>query len=171
MRRDCLKQPIRVIAGLITCLLFANAAISLNAQPVGSGAEFPAASAATKTEPHPFYDITKEVTLSGPVTGVVHGPSAGLIAGSHILLVTGSGTVDASLGKWGLQGKTAPAIANGEQVTVHGVMKTIRHKEIFFVRTLVVGGHTYTIRNQHGVPVSPQSRERAAKSVRKGISL
>jgi DNA/RNA endonuclease YhcR with UshA esterase domain len=171
MRRNCLKQTIRVIAGLITSLLFANAVISLNARPLGSGAEFPAANAATKAESHPFYDITKEVTLSGPVTGVVHGPSAGLIPGSHILLVTGSGTVDASLGKWGLHGKTAPAIANGEQVTVRGVMKTIRNKEIFFVRTLVVGGHTYTIRNQHGVPFSPQSRERAEKTVQKGISL
>jgi len=50
-------------------------------------------------------------------------------------------------------------------VTVRGVMKTIRNKEVFFVRTMEVGGHTYNIRNQHGVPVSPQSRERAQKGV------
>jgi hypothetical protein len=87
------------------------------------------------------------------------------------VLLTGSGSVDASLGKWGLHGKTAPTIANGEQVTVRGVMKTIGSKEVFFVRTMVVGGHTYAIRNQHGVPVSPQSRERAEKTAQKGVSL
>jgi len=171
MRRHCLKQTIRVIAGLITGLLFAITVIPLNAQPLGSGAEVPAVSATTKAESHPFYDVTEEITLSGPVTNIVHGPSTGLIPGSHILLVTGAGTIDASLGKWGLHGKNAPTIANGEQVTVRGVMKTIRNKEIFFVRTMVVGGQTYTIRNRHGVPVSPQSRERGEKTVQKGVSL
>jgi hypothetical protein len=149
-----------MIAGLVTGLLFAIAAISLNAQPVGSA----------KAEPHPFYDITQEVTLSGPVTGVVHGPSAGLIPGSHILLVTGSGTVDASLGKWGLQGKEA-SIHNGEQVTVKGVMKTLRNKQVFVVRTVELGGHTYVIRNEHGVALTPKSLERVQKTAEKGVSL
>ena len=171
MRGHCLKQTIRRIAGPVIGLLFAITAVSLNAQPLHSGAESPAERATTKAEPHPFYDITKEVTLSGPVAGVVHGPAAGLIPGSHILLVTGAGTVDASLGKWGLFGKSAPAIANGEQVTVRGVMKIVRNREVFFVRTMIVGGHTYAIRNQHGVPVSPQARERAESSPQKGESL
>ena len=152
-------------------LLVAITAISLNAQPLGSGAESPAERATSKAEPRPFYDISKDVTLSGPLAGVVHGPAAGLIAGSHILLVTGAGTVDASLGKWGLYGKSAPDIANGEQLTVRGVMKTIRDREVFFVRTMIVGGHTYAIRNQHGVPVSPQARDRAESSAQKGESL
>lgn len=147
----------RLIAGLLSGLLFAILAVPL--------------SATTKPEPHPFYDIAHEVTMSGPVTGVVHGPSASLIPGSHILLTTGSGTVDASLGKWGLSGKGAPTIGNGEQVTLRGVMKTIRNKEVFIVRTLEVGGHTYSIRNRHGVPVPPQARDRAAKTAQKGVSL
>lgn len=168
--RHCLKHAIR-IAWLITGLLLATTAISLNAQPVGSGPEFQAERTTNKSEAHPFYDVTKEVTLSGPVTGVVHGPAAGMIPGSHLLLLTGAGTVDASLGKWGLHGKTAPAIANGEQVTVRGVMKTLRNREVFIVRTMLVGGHVYSIRNQHGVPVSPQSRERFEKTAQKGVSL
>lgn len=170
MRGDRLKRTFPVIAGLIIGLL-AITAVSLNAQPPGKGAEYPAERATSKAEPHPFYDITKEVTLSGPVTGVVHGPTAGLIPGSHVLLLTGAGTVDASLGKWGLHGKTAPTIANGDQVTVRGVMKTIRNREVFFVRTMIVGGRTYAIRNQHGVPVSPQSRERSETTAQKGVSL
>ncbi len=47
-------------------------------------------------------------------------------------------------------------------------MKTIRNKEVFFVRTMLVGGHTYNIRNEHGVPVSPQSRERPKRPPRRG---
>jgi hypothetical protein len=159
-------MPVRVIAGLLTGLLLAIVAVPLNAQPAHSGP-----SATTKAEPHPFYDITREVTLSGPVSAVYQRPVVGMIAGSHVVLLTGSGSVVASLGKWGLGGKGAPAIANGEQVTVRGVMKTIRNKEVFFVRTMQVSGHTYTIRNQHGVPVSPQSRERALKTAPKGVTL
>lgn len=170
MMRHCLKQVLR-IAWLITGLLLAIITISLNAQSVGSGAESLAERNTSKAEPHAFYDITKEVTLSGPVTGVLHGPAAGMIPGSHLLLLTGAGTVDASLGKWGLQGKTAPTIANGEQVTVRGVMKTLRNREVFIVRTMLVGGHVYSIRNQHGVPVSPQSRERSEKTAQNGVSL
>lgn len=170
MRGHRLKQTILTITGLTMGLLVITA-LSLNAQPLGSGAESPAERATTKVEAFPFYDITREVTLSGPVTGIMQGPTAGLIPGAHLLLVTGAGTVDASLGKWGLYGKTAPTIANGEQVTVRGVMKTIRNREVFIVRTMMVGGHTYTIRNQHGVPVSPQARERAENSAEKGVSL
>lgn len=145
-----------LIAGLLSGLLFATMAAPLGAT--------------TKPEPHPFYDLTQEVTLSGPVTGVVYGPSASLIPGSHILLVTGSGTVDASLGKWGLQGKE-DSLHNGEQVTVKGVMKTLRDKQVFFVRTVEFGGHTYVIRNEHGVPLTPKSHERVQKTAQKGVSL
>ena len=169
--RRCFVETNTWIAGLMIGLLLAIATIPLNAQPVGSGPESPAVRATAKVEPHPFYDITKEVTLSGPVSAVYQRPVAGMIAGSHVVLLTGSGSVDASLGKWGMHGKGAPTISNGEQVTVRGVMKTIRNKEVFFVRTMLVGGHSYTIRNQHGVPVSPQSRECAEKTAQKGVSL
>ena len=146
----------RRIAGPLAGLLFAILAVPL--------------SATTREEVRPFYDVAHEVTLSGPVTGVVYGPSAGLIPGSHILLVTGSGTVDASLGKWGLQGKE-DSIHNGEQVTVKGVMKTLKNKQVFFVRTVEFGGHSYVIRNEHGVPLTPKSHERVQKTAEKGVSL
>jgi len=160
MKHVRITKPTRLFAGLLSGLLFAITAIPMYAQPAHSGP-----SATTKAESHPFYDITQEVTLSGPVSAVYERAVAGMVPGSHVVLLTGSGRVDASLGKWGLHGKGAPTIMNGEQVTVRGVMKTIRNKEVFFVRTMEVGGHTYNIRNQHGVPVSPQSRERAQKGV------
>ena len=40
------------------------------------------------------------------------------------------------------------------------------------VRTVKADGQVYTMRNQHGIPVSPQARERAsAKPAQKGDSL
>ena len=49
-----------------------------------------------------------------------------------------------------------------------GVMKTVRDKEVFVVRSVKANGKTYTMRNEHGIEVSPQARERAAK---KGVAL
>jgi len=86
-----------------------------------------------------------------------------MIWGSHLLLATTSGPVDASLGTFGLRGKGAVSVAAGQQVEVTGVMKTIKDKQVFLVRTVKAGGQVYTIRNEHGFPVSPQARERASR--------
>lgn len=111
----------------------------------------------------PYYDISKEVTLTGTVSSVVKNPSEGMIAGSHLLLATKSGTVDASLGRFGLQGKGALSVTEGEQIEVTGVMKTLKDKQVFVVRNVTAGGQVYRMRNEHGIPVSPQSRERGSQ--------
>ena len=118
------------------------------------------------------YDVSKEITLNGTVASVLTKPTVGMIMGSHLMLTTLSGPVDASLGRFGLQGKGAASVARGQQVEVTGVMKTIHDHQVLLTRTLKVGGEVYSIRNQHGVPVSPQARERASgKTARKGESL
>ena len=110
----------------------------------------------------PFnYDIAKEVTLNGMVSSVLTKPTAGMIMGSHLLLATPSGPVDASLGRFGLEGKGAVKVAPGQQIEITGVMKTLNDKQVLLTRTVKVGGQVYTIRNEHGVPLSPQARERA----------
>jgi len=160
MRRSRFTKPIRMIAGLLTGLLFAILASPLSAQPKAVH------------ESHPYYDVTKEVTLNGTVSSVVSGPSKGMIVGSHLLLQTASGNVDASLGKWGLAGKGALSVASGQRVDVTGVMKTVRNKEVFMVRVVKTNGKIYAIRNAHGVPVSPQGREHASQKIaQKGESL
>ena len=114
------------------------------------------------------YDVTQEVTLSGTVSAVLTRPAPGMIMGSHLLLITVSGTVDASLGRWGLHGKGALTVTPGQQVEVTGIMKTLKDGEVFVVRNVKAGGKVYTMRNTHGIPVSPQARQRAAE---KGESL
>ena len=118
------------------------------------------------------YDISKEVTLHGTVSDVLKKPAKGMIMGSHLLVQTGVGPLDASLGRFGLQGRGALSVEAGKQVEVTGVMKTINGKQVFLARTVTVDGHAYTMRNEHGIPVSPQTRERASKNtVRKGAYL
>jgi hypothetical protein len=163
--RTRLTKPIPVIAGLLSGLMFAILAVPLGAQPVPTA--------------HPYYDIAKEVTLNGTVSTVLKKGAAGMGVGSHLMLRTSSGTVDANLGRWGLVGKGALSVAPGQHVEVTGVMKTVKDREVFVARTVTVGSRIYTMRNQHGIPVSPQARARAGRkpapfiirSAQKGESL
>jgi hypothetical protein len=158
MHLSRLTKPTRLIAGLLCGLLLAILAVPLGAQPASTT--------------HAYYDVTKEITVSGTVTSVVTRASAGMVPGSHLMLTTESGALDASLGKWALQGKGAVSISAGQQVEVTGVKKTLKNKEVFVTRTLKVGGQVYELRSKHGVPFSPQSRERASqKAAQKGESL
>jgi len=154
MRSSCFTKPNRMIAGLLAGLLFAILAVPLIAQPAGESPQ--------------SYDISKEVTLSGTVSAVITRPAPGMMWGAHLMLQTVSGKVDASLGRWGLAGKGALSVAPGQQVEVTGVMRTFGDKEVFVARTVKVNGKVYTMRNEHGLDVSPQTRQRAAQ---KGESL
>lgn len=156
--RRCLSKSPRWIAGLVSGLMLAIVSVPLNAQ----------VAAHTINEAHPYYDVAKEVTVDGMVSNVITKASQGMMMGGHLLLQTGSGQLDASVGPWGFAGKDALSVTVGQQVVVTGLMKTVNHREVFVVRTVNAGGKLYTIRNRHGVPVSPQARERAAQ---KGVSL
>jgi hypothetical protein len=159
MRRNRFTTSTRLIAGLLAILPFPILAMPLGAQAA--------------PESRPFsYDVTREVTLSGTVSSVLAKPSAGMIMGSHLLLATPYGVVDASLGIFALRGTGALSVAEGQQVEVTGVMKTIKNRQVFLARTVKAGGQIYTIRNEHGLSMSPQARERAIqKAAQKGESL
>jgi hypothetical protein len=104
-----------------------------------------------------------EVTLTGTVSSVLVKAAPGMIVGSHLLLATPNGPVDASLGRFGLQGDGAVSVAAGQEIEATGVMKRIKDRFVFLVRRMKVGGEVYTIRNKHGFPVSPQARKRASQ--------
>ena len=101
----------------------------------------------------PFsYSVTEEVTLTGTVSCVLSKATPGAIVGSHLLLATLSGPVDASLGRFGLRGNGAVPVAPGQPIEATGVMRTIKEKKVFLVRTMKVGNEVYMIRNEHGLP-------------------
>lgn len=157
MRCNLPAKRTQMIAGLLLGL-FAILVVPLNAQPAGNS--------------RLYYDVSKEVTLSGTIATVLTRPAPGMMMGSHLLLTTVSGRVDASLGNWGLKGKGALSVTMGQQVEVTGVMKTFKDNQVFLVRSVRVGGQVYTVRNEHGIPISPRARERASgKTAQKGETL
>ena len=145
-------QPARLCALALLCL------ISL-ARPVQAQTMPPAT-----TPAGPFsYDVSQEVTLNGTVSGVLAKQSPGMVAGSHLLLTTLSGPVDISLGTFAFRGNNALSVTPGQQVEVVGVMKTLKEKPVFLARVVKVGDHLYEIRNEHGITITPQARERASQ--------
>jgi hypothetical protein len=119
------------------------------------------------------YDITKEVTLSGTVSDVVKAPTREMkmVAGSHLIVETKTGKVDAVLGQFAMRGKGALSFTPGQQVEVTGVMKTVKDNQIFVTRLVQADGHTYTIRNEHGFVLERVSRDGITKSESKGGQL
>ncbi|HLM83125.1 MAG TPA: hypothetical protein VK302_21180 [Terriglobales bacterium] len=109
------------------------------------------------------YEVSKEVTLAGTVASVLAKASPGMLWGSHLRLATASGEVDASLGMWGLRGRGALSVRTGQQIEMTGVMKMIGNRQVFLARTVKVEDRVYALRNEHGIPVPPQSRERVSQ--------
>jgi hypothetical protein len=151
MRHSRFISSTPLIARMLTGLLFAILLVPLNAD-----------------DAHSRYDVSKEVTLSGTVSSVLYKPAPGMIWGSHLMVETVSGRLDASLGRFGLEGQGALSVTPGQQIELTGVMKTVRDQEVFVVRSVKVNGKTYAMRNGHGIDVSPGTRERAAKE---GVTL
>ena len=115
---------------------------------------------------YPFrYDVAEEVTVSGAVTGVLTKAANGIIHGSHLLVATSAGSIDASLGAWGLIGKGSVSAKLGEQVVVTGVMRTLNNRQVLIARTVTAGGQPYLLRTEHGMPMSPEARERVSSRV------
>jgi hypothetical protein len=110
------------------------------------------------------YDIAQEVTLVGTVLSLVPQATDGTIAGAHLLLTTLSGPVDVSLGRFSLIGKGALSIAEGQQAEITGVTKTFKGKQFFLARSVRVGDRDYAIRNERGIPITPQARQRATQN-------
>lgn len=155
MRRSCLQKRAMRLVGLIA-LLLAVAVVPLTAQASGDS--------------RLAYNMKNEIKIAGVVSSVMDKPERGMMFGSHLFVGTASGTLDVSLGRWAFVGKGAPSISTGQQVEVTGVMKTLNHRQVFLARTLNTGGKTYSLRNEHGIPVPPQARERA-QAAQKGVTL
>lgn len=106
------------------------------------------------------YDLSQEVTLKGVALNVLPTAGRGMLNGSHVILGTSSGSIDVSLGAFAFVGKDVLSIGPSEQLEVTGVMATVSGTRVFLARTVKAGDRVFTIRNQHGIPVSPAARER-----------
>jgi hypothetical protein len=121
----------------------------------------------------PKYDLREEITLAATVNSVVTKttPEMKMLAGSHLILETASGNVDASLGVFPIAGDGAPSVAPGERVQVTGVMKTIRDQRVLVARLVLINGRAYKVRNEHGFLLMPATRKGTENSEPKGGRL
>jgi hypothetical protein len=169
MRRTCLKKPARMIAGLLTGLLFAIVAVPLGAQP--------APESRREKGFGPVYDVAHEKTLNGTIREVVTKRVAGSPAGMHLLVAGPEGVVDSHVGSF-LSKQTKESLQAGASVRIVGAMSSLHGKDYFLVRQLTVGGRTIKVRSERGV-LEPEHSPRAArtrvnkttKTTQKGESL
>jgi hypothetical protein len=132
---------------------FLGAFVVLALCPFSSPILAQTAEATTKSSVILWYDVTKEVTLTGTVSSAVEKGTPGMkmLGGSHLFVETASGKViDASLGSFAMRGEGALSVASGEQIQLTGVLKVIKGTEVLFTRLVRANGRVYKIRNEHG---------------------
>jgi hypothetical protein len=142
----------RILQGLGFASLLA---LALNAAPAHAQT-----TATTTTSSVPLrYDISKEITFSATVQSVPSKSSGGLLhsGSTGFVLQTTAGTVQGRLTYAALHGKGALSITPGQHVLVTGVMTTANNTQVFLIRTIQMGSRSYTIRNEHGFPVAPNT--------------
>ncbi|HEV2490224.1 MAG TPA: hypothetical protein VGT03_10480 [Candidatus Acidoferrales bacterium] len=103
----------------------------------------------------PVYDSAHETLVQGNIESVVTRTNWGGSFGMHLVVTTLNGSVDAHLGPFATMGSNALNFHKGDAVQIVGVMATIDGKQVLLARTLMIGGRTLVIRNQHGFLVHP----------------
>jgi DNA/RNA endonuclease YhcR with UshA esterase domain len=123
----------------------------------------------TKPVVHLRYDITQEMTFTGTVNSVAHETKKA--GGSHVIVQTTSGKVEADLGKYAMRGQGALTVTPGQPIQLTGVMKTVRGQQVVIARLVQANGKVYKIRNEHGFVYHPVARKNQTKSETKGGTL
>ncbi len=108
-----------------------------------------------------FYDASQETTLTGTVAVLSKSSHPGKLPGAHLTLTTPNSSIDVSLGSFAFSGKGALSLTEGQQVEVTGVLKKLNGTQVLLARLVKAGDGIYAIRNIHGLPVTPNTHERA----------
>lgn len=131
------------LSGLMLCL---TGAAPLKAQSRPSGA------VTAGNTMVPAYDLTKEVRVQGTIAKI-DGFGANGPIGTHILIQTTAGGVDAHLGFGSASSPKQLGIAVGQSVTVVGMMETIGGADVLLARILTTPSRIVVLRNEHGIPI------------------
>lgn len=98
------------------------------------------------------YDISKETRVQGTIQSI-DSSGAHLPIGTHIMVQTAEGVVDAHLGPLNKASLDALNLANGESVTLTGMDEALPGGSVFLVRILTTSSRVVILRNEHGFPV------------------
>jgi hypothetical protein len=140
------------------CLLTALVITSLAAPLYASNKPF------KRTVIAPRYQASKEVTMEGTIQSVVKKPTPGSMLGTHLMVSTSKGTIDAHIGTFVTRGSHGYSPAVGQSVKIVGVMTTVNHKEVFLTRSIESGNRTVQVRTAHGFLIVPGVKGRMVKT-------
>lgn len=98
------------------------------------------------------YDISKETRVQGTIQSVDSSGSH-LPVGTHILVQTSDGVVDAHLGPLNKASLDALNLNAGESVTLTGMDQALPGGNVFMVRILTTPSRVVILRNERGYPV------------------
>ena len=116
------------------------------------------------------YDVTKEVKVEGTIQKI-ETQTPNLPMGTHVLIQTTQGVIDAHLGAGPAAKPSFLGISEGEDVTLVGMMQTVGGNQILLTRLLTTPSHIFVLRNEHGIPVrgNPNRSPAAAKTQKGGL--
>jgi DNA/RNA endonuclease YhcR with UshA esterase domain len=123
------------------------AIIVFSVAPVMAQSAAPAAQSATVP-----YDITKEVKVQGTVQKLETSDGTGPI-GTHILIQTSGGVVDAHLGFSSAVTPAKLGVSEGQTVTVIGMMQEVGGNSVLLARVLTTSSRVFVLRSERGIPV------------------
>jgi len=165
-----LTKPSRIIAGLLTAMLFAVVTLQPSAQT--------AADSSAQRSLIPAYDKAHEITLNGTVQEVVTKHVAGTPFGMHLMVAGPEGMVDAHLGPY-LTKDTQEALHAGLPMQIVGAVEEHNGKSFLLARQLIFAGRTVTVRSENGFLVRARASRvarsrpdsKSNKTTQKGESL
>jgi hypothetical protein len=114
----------------------------------------------------PIYDATKETKIQGTIRQIETVKTG--VAGTHLMIETQNGAVDAHLGASPAVDAKRLGLSVGQSVEITGMMATIAGSNVFLARTLVVDTRTITLRSEHGIPVRAAMPQKTAAAAPKG---
>jgi hypothetical protein len=127
---------------------------SANAQSASSSATQQSAIASADA---PVYDISKEIKVQGTIQQIeMLGPGGPL--GTHVLIQTPQGVVDAHLGYRKATTAENLGLAVGQEIEITGMMANIGGNSVLLARLLTTPTHIFILRSEHGIPVRMQPR-------------
>jgi hypothetical protein len=118
----------------------------------------------------PDYDTSKEIKVQGTIQQIeVLGSGAPL--GTHVLIQTDQGVVDAHLGYRKATTAENLGLSVGQEIQITGMMANIGSNSVLLARILTTPTHIYILRSEHGIPVRmlPKNSSAAPNTAKGGL--
>lgn len=150
-------------------LFVAAAGLFYSAPAKAQNAAQATAPASAKTLVH-AYNLADEVKIQGTIQEIDLAAPTGPM-GTHVLIQTAQGVVDAHLGYGPAAKPGYLGISVGQSVTVVGMMENAGGNNVLLARLLQTPTRIFILRNEHGIPIRaiPRSVSSAAKPQQGGL--